>query len=143
MSSLTVLRDRVPGALLALRRLAAASPAVLLACSSALRAEARQKFAAQFMCPEDRVVVVEQHGRAYVPGPPPAEITRDPGRYAVWQHSVAQIAAKMADRTYYLTRGCGHIEALSCIDVSGYNEPADPFCYPIVPGEADTDLIDP
>jgi hypothetical protein len=155
MSSVAPFRDRTPGARLTLLLLAAASAPVLLACS--WRAEARQQFAAQFMCPKDRVEVEVQRGRAYVPGPPPAEVMHDPGRYAIWQHSMAQIAAKMADRTYYVARGCGHAETLYCFDANmscaieplGHRPSDGELCYDanascaIEPGEADSDLVDP
>jgi hypothetical protein len=76
--------------------------------------QARKAFAEEFACPLARVTLAEQHGRPYVASPPPEEIVRDPDRLAVWRQQVAQLSTTMADRTYYVTRGCGHEQTLYC-----------------------------
>jgi hypothetical protein len=105
--------------------------------------QVRDAFARQFACPPARVTVVEQHGRAYSPGPPPDAIARDPDRRAYWESMTGQLTAKMGKRTYYLTRGCGHEALYACVgkEVPGNNYEFD--CYATQPGQLDPDLEAP
>jgi hypothetical protein len=80
-------------------------------------ARAKELFSDTYSCPGDRITVKETTAPPYVPSPPSAEVTTDPGRLREWQRRQTEIAHGHRSHSFYLVSGCGHEELIACFDV--------------------------
>ncbi len=98
------------------------SASTLIGCAT-LGDEARDTFAKNFSCPEERVEVRER--KDIRPSDwlnsevPPGEVAADPARLAMWNEQQAKLRADDDDRhSIFEVRGCGHELLYSCGHVS-------------------------
>ena len=97
----------------------------LLGCKR-LSTGARESFAKEYSCPEDRVVVTERSSLRYSsffepfdPGTPPDEVARDPGRLAKWNADKRAdheetMSGIDGDLTVFQVTGCDHEVFMGC-----------------------------
>jgi len=106
------------------------------ACKS-LEEGAREAFSREFSCPEGRVVVrprtdVDAYTATFGAvdsGGPPADVKRDPERYALWQKQQReQHDAWNNDRSVLEARGCDHEVLYTCSHPSGFRGGASASC---------------
>jgi len=102
---LHALRSRAPA-------LALIAAVMLVACNSD-ETMARESFARQFTCPNERITVTPRKDLVAVdltfrPEAPPKDIAADPGRLAIWQKEEARRAAEYEGKSVIQARGCEH-----------------------------------
>ena len=101
--------------------LACAALLALLGCRS-LDGGAKDQFAKDFSCPEDRVTVrpradLDSYALEFGGGgaSPPPEVQKDPARYAMWKKQQADSHASWNDRiSAFEAKGCGHDAVYTC-----------------------------
>jgi hypothetical protein len=107
---------RVPGWLVGATGAAVGCAALIAGVLIAFQSDetiARDHFASDFTCPNERVTVTARKDLAAVdlavrPEAPPKDIAADPGRLAIWQKAAAQRAAYYDGKSVIQARGCEH-----------------------------------
>jgi hypothetical protein len=132
--SLTLPAPRPPRLLALGLLLAAALPA---AGCKRLATGARETFARDYSCPEDRVEVIERADIGYSslfepppPGTPAPEVAADPERLAKWKSDQEEARATLTrnfDRsmTVYQVTGCDHEVLMGCQHRTDYDGAKD------------------
>lgn len=94
--------------------------AILVSCGGHAAVEARAEFAGMHMCPRERITVTPRHdlsARSFVQSPPPpANVSSDPGRMAMWDQLRQQADVDADTFTVYDVDGCGQHDRYLCRD---------------------------